>query len=175
MLFDLPVFTLIHVLLSLVGIVSGLVVVGGFMAGVEFHRWVAVFLATNVLTNVTGFGFPFVTLLPSHLVAVLSLVVLPLTIAARYWKHLAGVWHRVFVVGSVLALYLKAFVLVAQLLQKIPLLAILAPNPGAPAFALTQLLVLAIFAGLGWAAVKGFPAPTAPASLGPSMMPKPSV
>jgi hypothetical protein len=100
MLFDLPVFTLIHVLLSLVGIVSGLVVVGGFMAGVEFHRWVAVFLATTVLTNVTGFGFPFVTLLPSHLVAVLSLVVLPLTIAARYWKHLAGVWHRVFVVAA---------------------------------------------------------------------------
>ncbi len=156
MLVDLPTFTLIHVALSLVGIFAGLVVVGGLMAGVRFGRWVGLFLATTVLTNVTGFGFPFVTLLPSHIVGALSLLVLPFAIAALYWKQLAGAWLQVFVVLSVLALYLNVFVLVAQLFQKIPVLAALAPSPQAPAFATTQGLVLLLFVVLGWAAVKGF-------------------
>ena len=156
MLINLPTYTQIHVELSVVGIIAGLVVVGGLMAGVRFSRWVDLFLATTVLTNVTGFGFPFVTLLPSHLVGGLSLLVLPVAIAALYWKHLAGAWRQVFVVLSVVALYLNVFVLVAQLLQKIPVLAALAPNPQAPAFAVTQALVLAVFVGLGWAAVRGF-------------------
>jgi hypothetical protein len=156
MLFNLPAYTLIHVVLSVVGIIAGLVVVGGLMAGVRFSRWVGLFLAATVLTNVTGFGFPSVTLLPSHIVGALSLLVLPVAIAALYWKDLAGAWRQVFVVLSVLALYLNVFVLLAQLFQKIPVLAMLAPNPQAPAFAATQVLVLALFVGLGWAAVKGF-------------------
>lgn len=175
MLFDLPTFTLIHVVLSLAGIVAGLVVVGGLMAGVRFDRWVAVFLATTVLTNLTGFGFPFTTLLPSHVVAALSLVVLPVTIFALYAKRLAGAWRRVFVVGSVLALWLNAFVLVAQLLAKIPVLAAIAPNPGAPAFALKQLIVLAIFVVLGWAAVKGYRAGPAPATRSAPAMATPTL
>jgi hypothetical protein len=153
---NLPTYTLIHVLLSLVGIIAGLVVVGGFLAGVRFNRWIGIFLASTVLTNVTGFGFPFVTLLPSHILGALSLLVLPVAIAALYWKRLVGVWCRVFVVLSILALYLNFFVLLAQLLQKIPVLAALAPNPQAPAFAAAQLIVLLLFLGLGWAAVKRF-------------------
>jgi hypothetical protein len=153
---NLPTYTLLHVLLSLVGIFAGLVVVGGLMAGVRFDRWVVLFLTATVLTNVTGFGFPFVTLLPSHIVGALSLLVLPVAIATLYWKRLAGAWRQVFVVLSVLALYLNVFVLLAQLFQKIPILAILAPSPQAPAFAVTQLLALVLFVGLGRAAVKGF-------------------
>ncbi len=153
---NLPAYTLIHVVLSVVGIIAGLVVVGGFMAGVRFGRWVSLFFATTVLTNITGFGFPFATLLPSHIVGALSLLVLPVAIAALYWKHLAGAWCQVFVVLSILALYLNVFVLLAQLFQKIPVLAALAPSPQAPAFAVTQLLVLVVFVVLGWAAVKGF-------------------
>jgi hypothetical protein len=153
---NLPVYTLIHVLLSLVGILAGLVVVGGFMAGVRFNRWIGIFLAFTVLTTVTGFGFPFVTLLPSHILGALSLMVLPVAMAALYLKHLAGVWRGVFVVLSVFALYLNFFVLLAQLLQKIPVLATLAPNPQAPAFAIAQLIVLLCFLGLGWASLRGF-------------------
>lgn len=156
MFIHLPTYTLIHVVLSLIGIIAGLVVVGGLMAGVRFSRWIGLFLAATVLTNVTGFGFPFVTFLPSHIVGALSLLVLAVAIAALYWKHLTGVWRHVFVVLSVLALYLNVFVLLAQIFQKIPVLAILAPNPQAPAFAATQLLVLVFFIGLGWAAVRGF-------------------
>lgn len=156
MILDLPTFTLVHVALSLLGIFAGLVVVGGLMAGQRYPRWTAVFLIATVLTNITGFGFPFVTLLPSHMVAILSLLVLPVAIFALYAKHLAGAWRPAFVGSSVLALYLNAFVLLAQLLQKTPVLAKLAPDPKAPAFAITQLLVLALFVILGWAALRGF-------------------
>ena len=152
----LQLFTLFHVILSIAGIVSGLVVVGGFLAGVRFDRWIAVFLATTVLTSATGFGFPFTQLLPSHMVGILSLLVLPFAFVALYGKHLEGRWREIFVGVSVLALYLNVFVLLAQLLQKVPALAALAPAPNAPAFALTQLLFLAIFVGLGWASIRGF-------------------
>ena len=165
MLIPAPVYLLIHVALSVVGVVSGLVVAGGFIAGVRLGRWTALFLASTVLTNVTGFGFPFVTLLPSHMVGALSLVLLPVAIFALYAKHLAGGWRTSFVVLSVFALYLNVFVLVAQLLQKIPVLAALAPDPSAPAFAATQGLILLLFVVIGRAAVKGFRVaqPSAPA------------
>lgn len=154
--FDPKTFVLVHVVLSMVGIFAGLVVVGGLMAGVRFGRWVGVFLATTLLANVTGFGFPFATLLPSHIIGALSLFVLCGAIAAQYWKHLVGAWRQTFVILSVLALYLNVFVLVAQLFQKIPAMAMLAPSPAAPAFAATQALTLLLFIGLGWASVKGF-------------------
>lgn len=153
---DPKTYLLVHVLLSLAGIFSGLVVVGGLIAGVRFARWVGLFLATTLLTSLTGFGFPFVALLPSHIVGALSLVVLLGALAAVYWKHLEGGWRRTFVVLSVVALYLNVFVLLAQLLQKTPALALLAPTPAAPAFAAAQGLVLVLFAVLGWAAVKGY-------------------
>ncbi len=156
MIFELPTFTLIHVVLSLLGIISGLLVVGGFMVGQRLDGWTGVYFVTTVLTNVTGFGFPFGTLLPSHIVGGISLVVLAVGMAARYLKHLAGPWRRVFVSTTVLALYLNVFVLLVQLFQKTPGLIAVAPTQSAPAFVVTQLFVLLLFAGLGWAAVKGF-------------------
>jgi hypothetical protein len=95
MFFNITTFTLFHVALSLIGIIAGLVVAGGLVAGKPLDGWTGVFLVTTVLTNVTGFGFPFVTLLPSHVVGAVSLVLLPVVIFARYWKHLAGGWRSV--------------------------------------------------------------------------------
>jgi len=154
-LVDPKVYVLAHVALSLLGIFTGLVVTGGLIAGVRFPRWTGFFLVTTLLTTITGFGFPFITLLPSHVVGALSLLVLLGAVAAAYWKHFAGPWLRVFVVLSVVALYLNVFVLTAQLLQKVPALALLAPSPAAPAFGATQGLVLLLFISLGWAAFKG--------------------
>jgi hypothetical protein len=156
MILDITTFTLIHVALSLVGIVAGLVVAGGLVAGKRLDGWTGLFLVTTVLTNVTGFGFPFVTFLPSHGVAILSLVILPVVIIARYWKHLAGAWRGVYVVGVVLALYLNVFVLLAQLFLRLPALIVAAPTQQEPPFLLTQLVVLALFVWLGRVAVKGF-------------------
>ena len=156
MIFDVPTFTLIHVLISVVGIISGLVVVGGLMAGARLEGWTALFLATTTLTNVTGFGFPTAAVSPAQIVGGLSLVVLAACLAARYWMKLAGGWRTTYVVTAVVATYLNVFVLVVQLFAKTPALAQLAPTQHEPPFALTQALVLALFVWLGWAAVRGF-------------------
>jgi hypothetical protein len=154
--FDLPTFTLVHVVLSLLGIFAGLVVVGGLMAGVRLDGWIGLFLVTTVLTNITSFGFPFRMLLPGHVVGGLSLIILPFAIAARYWKHLSGAWRQVFVVTTVLALYFNVFILVVQLFQKTPALIVVAPTQRSPVFVATQLLILGMFVWLGRAALRGF-------------------
>src|SRR6266849_6176088 len=102
MIFGLTTFTLIHVVLSLVGIFAGFVVAGGLAAGRRLDSWTGVYLFTTVLTSVTGFGFAFARLLPSHVVGIISLVVLALVIVARYLKHLTGAWRGIYVVGAVL-------------------------------------------------------------------------
>ena len=159
MIFDLATFTLIHVLISVLGIIAGLVVAGGLMAGARLDGWTALFLATTILTSVTGFGFPFTTVKPPHVVGAISLVVLAICLAARYWKHLAGGWRSTYVVTAVVALYLNVFVLVVQLFVKTPPLAQLAPTQQEAPFVLTQALVLALFVWLGWAALRGFRQP----------------
>lgn len=145
MIFGTTTFTLVHVVLSLVGIVSGLVVVVGLIAAKRFDVWTAVFLASTVATSVTGFLFPVEHFMPSHGVGILSLVVLAVAILARYAFHLAGAWRWIYVVSAVLALYLNVFVLIVQLFQKVPALKALAPTQSEPPFLLTQLVVLVLF------------------------------
>ena len=162
MISGMTTFTLLHVLVSLVGIFAGLVVAGGLVAGKRLDGWTGVFVVATVATSVTGFGFPFVTLLPSHVVGIISLVVLAVVIVARYVKRLAGAWRRIYAAGAVLALYLNVFVLVVQLFRRLPALLVAAPTQQEPAFMVTQLIMLGLFVWLGAAAVKGFhPEPAA--------------
>src|SRR5215207_4585675 len=128
MIFDLETFTLIHVVISLVGIGSGFVVVYGLLTGRRLRGWTALFLATTVATSVTGFGFPAERLLPAHKVGVVSLAVLALAILARYAFRMAGAWRWIYVVGAVVSLYLNVFVGVVQAFQKVPALKALAPT-----------------------------------------------
>ncbi|WP_411014294.1 hypothetical protein, partial [Salmonella sp. s50237] len=93
---------------------SGFVVLGGFLSNARLDGATHLFLATTVATNVTGFGFPFTQLLPSHVVAIISLVVLTVVVYARYFTDLSGLWRPVYVVGATTALYLNVFVLVVQ-------------------------------------------------------------
>jgi hypothetical protein len=146
---SLATFTFVHVLISLVGILAGFVVVFGLLGGKRLDGWTALFLTTTVLTSVTGFGFPFEHLLPSHKVGIISLVVLAITIAARYTFHLMGAWRSIYTVGATLALYLNVFVLVVQLFQKVAILHELAPTGSEPAFLVAQLVVLGAFLALG--------------------------
>jgi hypothetical protein len=104
MIFGFTTFTLIHTVLSIVGIFAGCVVAGGLVAGKRLDGWTGLFLLTTVLTSVTGFGFPFAKLVASHIVGIISLVVLAPVIVARYFRHLAGPWRGVYVVGAVAAL-----------------------------------------------------------------------
>ena len=142
---SLATYTLVHVLISLVGIASGFVVLIGLVAGKRFDRWTTVFLATTVATSVTGYGFPFERLLPSHIVGAISLVVLAVALLARYAFHLAGAWRRVYAVSAVLALYLNVFVGVVQAFLKVPALRALAPKQTEPPFVVSQGIVLAVF------------------------------
>ncbi len=153
---SLETYTLLHVIISLVGIVTGLIVLFGMFGAKRMDGMTALFLLTTVLTSVTGFGFPFNHLLPSHIVGAISLVVLLFAIVARYTFHMAGKWRAIYVVTAVIALYLNCFVLVVQGFLKVPALHALAPKGNEPPFAIAQGILLVLFIVLGIRAVKKF-------------------
>ena len=157
-------FTLVHVIISLIGIVSGLIVLFGLLSAKRLNGLTALFLLTTVLTSVTGFGFPFEHLLPSHKVGIISLVVLAIAILARYSFHMAGSWCWIYVVTAMIALYLNIFVLVVQSFEKVPALKAMAPTQSEPPFLVAQLVVLALFIVLTIFAVKKFHPETGRAS-----------
>jgi len=156
MILGMTPLTFVHVVLSLIGIFSGFVVVFGMLTGEKLDGWTALFLATTVLTSVTAFFFPFHKLLPSHVFGVISLLVLPVAMYARYSRQLAGGWRRTYVITAMIALYLNVFVLVAQLFMKVPALKAMAPTQSEAPFKLTQLVVLVVFVALTIAAAKKF-------------------
>jgi hypothetical protein len=149
-------FTALHVAISLLGIVSGIVVMAGLLRGRDRGAWTALFIVTTVATSVTGFGFPVDHVLPSHVVGVVSLVILAVAILARYGRHLAGHWRTIYVVCAALALYLNVFVGVVQAFMKVATLHALAPQQTEPPFLITQLAVLALFIIIGVLAAKRF-------------------
>jgi hypothetical protein len=149
-------YTFLHVLISLAAIGSGLVVMFGFLTGKRLDVLTAIFLITTVLTSVSGFGFPFDHLLPSHRVGIVSLIVLAVAIPGRYKFHLAGAWRWIYVIGATTALYLNVFVLVVQAFMKVPALKALAPTQTEPPFLVAQSLVLVVYLGLTILAAKRF-------------------
>jgi hypothetical protein len=155
-------YTFLHVLISLVGIGSGLVVMFGFLTAKRLDAWTALFLITTVATSVTGFGFPFLHLLPSHIVGIISLVALAVAISARYAFHLVRAWRRTYVISAAIALYFNVFVLVVQCFEKVPALNTLAPTQKEPPFVIAQLVVMTIFIALTIFAVKKFREPASP-------------
>lgn len=157
-------YTSLHVLISLVGIGSGLVVMSGFLTGKRLDGLTAIFLSSTVLTSVTGFGFPFDHLLPSHKVGIISLIVLAVAIAARSMFHLAGAWRWIHVIAAATALYLNVFVLVFQAFEKVPALKALAPTQKEPPFLLAQLVVLVVYLAFTILAAKKFHIQAAPAA-----------
>lgn len=146
MISGLQLFTLVHVGISLVGIVTGFVVLAGLLAGRRLDLWTAVFLTATVATSVTGFMFPVHHLMPSHVVGIISLLVLAAAIYARYPRRLAGGWRKTYVITAMIALYLNCFVAVVQSFLKIPALKNLAPTQTEPSFKIAQLTLLVLFA-----------------------------
>jgi hypothetical protein len=145
---SLATYTQLHVLISLIGIGSGLIIMFGLLNRKRLNLWTLLFLLTTVLTSVSGFGFPFDHLLPSHILGVLSLVVLAFAIPARYFFHLAGPWRWIYVIGAGLALYFNVFVLVVQIFEKVPAAKALAPTQKEAPFFVAQLVVLLLFVAL---------------------------
>jgi hypothetical protein len=160
-------FTLLHVALSLVGILSGLFVLVGMLAAKRRPGWTLLFLAATIATSVSGFFFPSDSFGPAHIVGVLSLVVLVVALVTRYVSRLAGASRWIYVLAALLALYLNVFVAITQAFQKLAFLQALAPTQSEPPFLYTQVAVLAIFVVLGIIAALRFrPAPPqAPAAM----------
>jgi hypothetical protein len=146
-------FVQIHVGLSLIGIVSGLVVLYGLLAGKRLAGWAALFLATTILTGATGFPLPPFGWDAARVVGVILLVLTGAAVIALYLFHLAGAWRAIYVVAAVASLYLNCFVGVVQTFQKVPALNALAPTQSEPPFLIAQVAVLLAFVVLGVVAV----------------------
>jgi hypothetical protein len=144
---SLSAFTMLHIIISLIGVVSGLVVLSGLLGSRAMPGLTALFLLTTILTSATGFLFPFEKLLPSHMIGILSLVLLAIACIALYVMKLAGAWRWICVVTAMIALYFNVFVLVIQSFLKVPALTALAPGnpPSGPVFAVVQGIVLLFF------------------------------
>ena len=148
---SLETFVLIHVIISLIAIVAGIIVMFGMLGSNRMPGLTAIFLLLTILTSATGFLIPPLVsekLLPSHIIGTLSLVLLAIACIALYAMRLAGSWRWIYVLTALLALYFNVFVLVIQSFLKIPPLTAVAPGnpPSGPVFAVVQLVVLAFFA-----------------------------
>jgi hypothetical protein len=160
---SLATFTMLHVIISLIGIVAGIIVMFGLLGSNRLPGLTAIFLLTTILTSATGFLFPVEKLLPSHIIGILSLVLLAIACIALYGMKLSGAWRWIYVVTALLSLYFNVFVLVIQSFLKIPALTALAPGnpPAGPVFAVIQGVVLVFFVLMIIGAWRRFrPAPT---------------
>ena len=155
-MFDPTTMVGFHTWLSLLALFSGIVVVFGLLLRKKLGRWTGFYLTTAVATSVTGFFLPAPHLLPSHIVGILSLLVLGLAILARYFFHFAGAWRAIYVVSTMVALFFLVFVAIAQAFAKIPALKALAPTQSEPPFAISELTTLVIFVLLIIAGLRSF-------------------
>ncbi|MFO0991850.1 MAG: hypothetical protein U1E67_07970 [Hyphomicrobiales bacterium] len=149
-------FTLLHVVISVVAIGSGLIVIGGMFASARLPITTSIFLFTIALTSLTGFLFPITGFTPALGVGVVACAVLAIALIALFGKRLAGPWRWIYVITAVISLYLNGFVIVAQSFAKVAALNALAPTQAEPPFAAAQGLVLACFVLLGLVAVFRF-------------------
>ena len=153
----------IHVVLSLIGIASGLIALYGLLSDKMLPGWTALFLATTILTSITGFPLPPFGFDPPRAIGTISLVLLTLAVLALYVLRLAGPWRSIYIVTALVALYLNTFVGVVQAFQKLSFLQPLAPTQSEPPFIITQLVVLVAFVVFGILAVRRFHTEARPA------------
>jgi hypothetical protein len=149
-------FTLLHVIITLVAIGSGLMVVGGMFASHKLPGTTALFLFTTALTSLTGFLFPIHGFTPALGVGIVACVILAVALFALYKERLVGAWRWIYVVTAIISLYLNVFVLVAQSFMKVSALNAFAPTQSEPPFAITQGIVLVIFIVICLIAIANF-------------------
>jgi len=155
---SLATFTLVHVIISLIAIVAGIIAMFGMLGSDRMPAMTAIFLLTTILTNATGFLFPFEGFKPSYVIAGLSLVLLAIACIALYGMKLSGAWRWIYAVTALLSLYFNVFVLVIQSFLKIPALAAVGPGnpPSGPVFGVVQGIVLLFFVVMIIGAVRRF-------------------
>jgi hypothetical protein len=158
MIFGMTVanFIALHVVISVVAIFAGFIVVGGMFSNAGLAGWTAFFLATTLLTNITGFMFPLNGLTPALAVGLISTLFLVVALIALYVKQLTGIWRAVYVVTAMVGLYLNVFVFIVQSFQKVSFLNPFAPKGTEPPFVIAQAVALIVFVLLGWMALRAF-------------------
>jgi hypothetical protein len=150
-------FTFVHVVISLVGIMTGFIVVALMLQSAPIAGWNAFFLVSTILTSITGYFFPITNgVTPAHVVGAISLVLLAVALFAIYGKKLVGPWRKAYVATAIAALYLNFFVAVVQSFNKFTYLNKFAPTGSEPPFAVVQGIVLIGFIILGIAAVRRY-------------------
>ena len=149
-------FTIIHVIISLVAIASGIVVLVGMLGAHRLPGWTALFLVTTILTSVTGFMFPINGFTPGIGTGIVSILVLVVALIALYAKHLVGSWRWIYVTAAATALYFNVLVLIVQSFQKVPALHALAPTQSEPPFLIAQGSALVVFLVVGFFAASRF-------------------
>jgi hypothetical protein len=152
-------FTILHVVISLIAVASGLIVLFGMLGAHRLPAWTSLFLVTTILTSVTGFMFPIHGFTPGLGTGAVSMLVLAVALIALYAKHLVGSWRWIYVAAAVSALYFNVLVLIVQSFQKVPTLNTLAPTQSEPPFLIAQGAALMAFLFLGIAAVFRFRPP----------------
>jgi hypothetical protein len=160
---SLSTFTTVHVVISLIAIVAGIIVMFGMLGSNRMPGLTAIFLLFTILTSVTGFLFPFNGVTPGIIIGVLSLVLLAIACIALYGAKLSGAWRWIYVLTALVSLYLNVFVLAIQSFLKIPALTALAPGnpPSGPIFGVVQGVVLVLFVLFTIGAIRRFrPMPT---------------
>lgn len=158
-------YLFIHVVLSFIGLFTGLVVMLNMLSGRHSAVWTLLFLLSTVLTSLTGFILPADKLLPSHIVGLLSLLVLGFAVHAYYIEKLQRRWRLIYAISATIAFYFNSFVAVVQAFLKIPALYQLAPTQTELPFVVAQTLLLLLFVIAGLLAAKRLPA-LAPSRMG---------
>ena len=154
MFVDLATLTFVHTALSFLALFTGVLIVPGLLGRRIPAFPTPLFLLLAVATSATGFAFPFNGVLPSHVVGGIALVVLAVALFAHYYAHLSGSWRWIYAVSAIASVYFLVFVGLAQAFAKIPALKAAAPTQSEPPFLIAQLVVLAVFIGLGIAATR---------------------
>jgi len=154
---SVEMFTVLHVVISIAAILSGLVVFVAMASNFERDGGLnAFFLVTTILTSVTGFFFHSKAIGPPHIFGVISLVALAAGLYAIYGRRLAGGWRATYILTALLALYLNCVVLVVQSFQKIPALNAFAPKGSEPPFLAAQGATLLLILVLGFLALRRY-------------------
>lgn len=158
---SLSAFVTVHVIISLVAIVAGLIVMYEMLVSKRVSGLTGIFLLFTILTSATGFLIPPLLsekLLPSHAIGIVSLVLLAIACLALYGAKLSGMWRWIYALTALVSLYLNVFVLVIQSFLKIPALSAVAPGnpPAGPVFAIVQGIGLVFFVVVIVGAIRRF-------------------
>ncbi len=127
----LDVFTVVHVVISLVAIVTGFIAMAQMLQDHTSNTVTGTFLSMTLLTSLSGFGFPAAQITPAHVFGVMSMALLATAFIALYVRRAMGVWKMTYILTAVLSQYLNVVVLIVQSFQKLSPLRVIAP-PDAP-------------------------------------------